>query len=242
MNSVRNSKPTQTKNRNTGFLKLLVRNTCFLVMPFMIVACSDDSHPQKVSYELELTNLTHNQPFSPLAVKAHGAGYKAWEIGLPASLAIEQIAEAGDNTEFLGTVSSKKTASGTGIIGPGEHGTVQLNTKITDAYISAATMLVNTNDAFTGVTGLDLKGLEIGEQITLYLPVYDSGTEANSELTGTIPGPADGGTGFDITRDDVDFVAMHPGVVGSDDYPDSVLESSHRFDGPAALLKVRRLN
>ena len=43
---------------------------------------------------------------------------------------------------------------------------------------------------------------------------YDSGTEANSEAAGTIPGPVDGGQGFAPVRDDpVDRVLMHSGVL-----------------------------
>jgi hypothetical protein len=196
-----------------------------------------------VAYEVEIVNLTHNQPFSPLALRAHDASYKAWVVGESASLGIEHIAEAGDNTEFLGTASSKKSASGTGIIAPGETAVIDLNSKVTDLNLTAVTMLVNTNDAFAGITGLNLNGLNVGENIVVYLPVYDAGTEANDELAGTIPGPADGGTGFDAERDDVDFVAMHPGVVGvNDGYEQSVLDGSHKFDGPAAMLKVTRIN
>jgi len=73
------------------------------------------------------------------------------------------------------------------------------------------------------------------------LNVYDSGTEANSEAVGTIPGPADDGTGFDAARNDVDFVALHSGVVSQDDgLSSSVLTQAHRFDNPAIKLTITR--
>ena len=95
-----------------------------------------------------------------------------------------------------------------------------------------------------GFVGLDALPIpEYGRSHVYYLNGYDAGTEANDALAGTIPGSADGGTGFDAMRDDVDFVAMHPGTVGADDgYADSVLEGSHKFDGPAAKLTITRIN
>lgn len=208
----------------------------------VITACSDDDITY-VDYEVEVVNLTHNQPFSPIALRGDGSGYAAWTIGESASEGIEYIAEAGDNSVFLGTTSTKKSTSGTGIVAPGETAVIDFRTKDSARYLTAVTMLVNTNDAFSGITGLNLNSLSVGDQTSVFLPVYDSGTEANNELAGTIPGPADGGTGFDATRDDVDFVARHPGVVGADDgYADSVLDGSHKFDGPAALLRITRIN
>ena len=104
-------------------------------------------------------------------------------------------------------------------------------------------MLVNTNDAFAGKGGIDLNALALGEQVTMNLPVYDAGTEGNNELAGTIPGPADGGEGFNAARDDVNVVSRHSGVVTNiDGYADSVLDESHRFDTPVARLTVRRVN
>jgi hypothetical protein len=229
----------QSIKANSKMVKML---TLFVASTFLM-ACSDDKDVAKVAYEVEIVNLTNNQPFSPLALRAHGASYSAWTIGESASLGVEQIAESGDNTEFLGTASSKKSASGTGIIAPGETAVIDLNSKVTDLYLTAVTMLVNTNDAFAGITGLNLSSLQVGDNTIVYLPVYDAGTEANDELAGTIPGPADGGTGFDVARDDVGFVAMHPGIVSVDDsYADSVLDGSHKFDGPAAMLKITRIN
>tara|TARA_R110001592_G_scaffold138511_5_gene357759 strand:- start:61152 stop:61883 length:732 start_codon:yes stop_codon:yes gene_type:complete len=239
INSLSSKTSEQSKLTKPKVLKLF---SVFLASS-ILMACSDDKDVAKVAYEVEIVNLTNNQPFSPLALRAHGAAYSAWTVGESASLGIEYIAESGDNTEFLGTASSKKSASGTGIIAPGETAVIDLNSKVTDLYFTAVTMLVNTNDAFAGITGLNLSSLQIGDNTVVYLPIYDAGTEANNELAGTIPGPADGGTGFDAARDDVNFVAMHPGVVSVDDgYADSILEGSHKFDGPAAMLKITRIN
>ena len=58
---------------------------------------------------------------------------------------------------------------------------------------------------------------------------------------GTIPGPVDMGIGFDTARDDVDFVAMPPGIVSVDDgLNTSVLSKLHGFDNPIAKIQVIR--
>jgi hypothetical protein len=87
-----------------------------------------------------------------------------------------------------------------------------------------------------------LSGLSVGDTWSAYTSVYDAGTESNSEAQGTIPGPADGGTGFEAERDDVDFVGMHSGVVSMDDgLATSVLTQAHRFDNPAAYIVITRM-
>ena len=70
----------------------------------------------------------------------------------------------------------------------------------------------------------------------------DAGTEVNSEAAGTMPGPADGGEGFNATRTDTGYVAMHPGVVTVDDgLTNSVLTVQHKFDNPAVRIMVTRI-
>jgi hypothetical protein len=104
-------------------------------------------------------------------------------------------------------------------------------------------MLVNTNDAFTGVTEVSLSGLELGESMTMNALSYDSGTEANSEALGTIPGPADGGEGFNSVRDDLaDHVTLHSGAITMDDgLNTSVLTEAHRWDNPTARVTITRV-
>ena len=102
-------------------------------------------------------------------------------------------------------------------------------------------MLVNTNDAFTGLNAYNLADLDVGEEWTSVARAYDAGTEANSEAAGTMPGPADDGEGFNAERDDADFVALHPGVVSADDgLSSSVLSVQHKFDNPVMRITVTR--
>ena len=71
---------------------------------------------------------------------------------------------------------------------------------------------------------------------------YDAGTEADSEEAATIPGPAGGGEGFNVARDDqADRVSMHSGVVSNNDgFATSNLTEQHRFDNPVVQIRIER--
>ncbi len=193
------------------------------------------------SYDITITNLTYAQPLSPVGVILHGDS-KMWQMGEMASTALEKLAESGDNSELLNDSNALATKSADGVLVPGSSTTITITTTDANAsYLTLATMLVNTNDAFSGLTGVDLSMLTVDMTKSLNLSVYDAGTEANNELAGTIPGPADGGTGFDMTRDDIDLITYHAGVVSQDDgLSTSVLTQAHKFDNPAVNVTITR--
>ncbi len=208
-----------------------------------------DSSPEPITYSYEVTtvNLTTGQPLSPLAVIAHAQSYSAFTIGEPASSGLELMAEGGDNSQLIEeaiTNGAFATVSGTGPVAPSGEDT--LTFELTEqeaqtAVVSVTSMLVNTNDAFTLVSG-SLSELAPGETMALNGLTYDSGTEANSEASNTIPGPADSGVGFDAARDDIaDQVTMHGGVITVDDgLESSVLNETHRWDNPVVRVFVTR--
>jgi len=227
---------------------------------FMLSACGGSSSSSKMmpveepdpmitySYQVTVTNLTYAQPMSPIAVLLHNEG-QLWTIGEMASVPLENLAESGDNADVLAESIVLSGQSGAGLLLPGMSEVVDISYTFTDVnnapmMISLATMLVNTNDAFTGVNALAINNLAIGESISLATSSYDSGTEKNSELMATIPGPAGGGSGegFNAERDDIDKVAMHSGVVSVDDgLMMSALTQAHRFDNPTLSIMVTRM-
>lgn len=198
--------------------------------------------PVMQDYSVTVTNLTANQPMSPIAVVSHTTDNPLWSTGMAASIALETLAESGDGSGLANEPGVNELVSGAGIVPPGGSESISLSLEQANvADLSVITMLVNTNDAFTGTTGFDLATLAVDETATLRVIAYDAGTEANSEAKGTIPGPADGGEGFNAARDDNDKVHGHPGVISMDDgLMDSVLSASHRFDNPVMLIKVTR--
>ncbi|MEZ9197572.1 spondin domain-containing protein [Shewanella sp. 10N.286.54.B9] len=198
--------------------------------------------PVMQDYSVTVTNLTANQPMSPIAVVAHSNDSTLWSTGMPASVALETLAESGDSSGLVDETGVNELLSGAGILVPGGSETISVSLEQDSvASLSVVTMLVNTNDAFAGTTGFNLAALAVDQTAALRVIAYDAGTEANSEAKGTIPGPADGGEGFNAARDDNDKVHAHPGVISMDDgLMDSVLSVSHRFDNPVLLIKVTR--
>ncbi len=206
--------------------------------------------PVMQDYQIEVVNLTFGQPFSPIALVAHDSSYRTFSIGDVASAGLELLAEGGDNTDFLTEASMEAgvslTMSAAGVLPPGSTEVFALSIEETDVpgmLLSAVTMLVNTNDALTAAHALSIEGLAAGESMTVTTISYDAGTEANSEESGTIPGPIDGGEGFNTVRDDVvDEIRGHGGVVTADDgLQTSVLGESNRWDNPVARVTITRM-
>mgnify|MGYP000014273321 CR=1 FL=1 len=223
-------------------------------MLLILSACSDSDNdlpevtppptPEPViySFEVSVTNLTYAQPLSPIAVVLHDEG-NLFSLGETASEALEIMAEGGDNSELLAVSVALATGSSEDVLMPGTSTMVEVMIEdMMPSSISLATMLVNTNDAFTGVNARSIADLAVGESISLLTSSYDAGTEANSEMMGTIPGPADGGEGYNAERDDVlDMVTMHSGVVSVDDgLTSSVLTQAHKFDNPTMRVVITR--
>ncbi len=232
-----------------------------LFAAFWLQACSDDDNvavtappppppPAMASFNVTVTNLTNAQPLSPIAVIAHQIGYTLFTVGSAATVGLEELAEGGDNSALLAEADANAmvvtSTSGGAPIGPAGSETVSidlLNSDRVGLRISVATMLVNTNDAFTSVnTAVDT--MAIGDVLTFDTVAYDAGTEADTEMAADIPGPVGGGTGFDAARDDqADRVTMHSGIVSQDDgLATSDLTEQHRFDNPVARISIERIN
>ena len=215
-------------------------------LALLLAACGGDGSGsgtgtgEPMRFEVGVTNLTAGQPLSPVAVVVHEPDYAAFEVGASASTALEQLAEGGDNSDLLAAAeeadSVSGTASGAGPIAPGASETVTVESpagEAADRRLSVVSMLVNTNDALAAVDGVDLSGLATGDSMTVNGGSYDSGTEANTETAGTMPGPAASGgarEGFNTTRDDVRD-AVHAAVLGA----------RHRWDDPVVRVTITRI-
>lgn len=212
----------------------------------LLTACGggggDSAADRQRSYTIQLTNLTANQTFGPAGLVFHQSSRSLWEPGDSADAELEELAEGGNPQPFLDAAATDAmvvdTFAGSGAIPPGGSETFSVVIRgDEDLSLTLATMLVNTNDAFAGTSGAAVPTLAVGEVRTWYLPAYDAGTEANTETAATIPGPAAGGEGFNAARDDGDRIAIHPGIISSQDgLALSALDGSHRWDNP--VLKV----
>ncbi|MBT5218145.1 MAG: hypothetical protein HOI35_08455 [Woeseia sp.] len=238
-----------------------LRLVLLLAVATIVSACDSDSSapvanppappppPPAASYTVTFTNLTNAQPLSPVGVIAHQDGYAVFAVGSPASQGLEGLAEGGDNSALLAEANADATVvvtnSGAAPIGPGGSESITLDVLDSDRpglRISATTMLVNTNDAFTGINGVAVDTLAVGDTMRFDSIAYDAGTEADTELAAEIPGPVGGGEGFNAARDDQgDRVSMHSGVISQDDgLVTSDLTGQHRFDNPVVRVLIER--
>ena len=219
-----------------------MRYLAIAAMLFSLAACNDRDDMRE--YSVTVTNLTHNQPLSPVAGILHASSFSAWQVGEVASDAIEKLAEGGDAGDLLAMQQGSPQFHAAAPLFPGESVSFQLKAEDkSENRFTLATMLVNTNDAFSGINAMELEQMEHGRTQVVYSYALDAGTEANSELPGSIPGPADGGEGYNPERNDITSkITHHGGVVSQHDgYADSVLTESHRFDGPIMRIEIKLL-
>ncbi len=224
---------------------------CCSLLLLTLTACGGDTKtaaplptptptPITYQYEVEVLNLSYSQPISPIAAVLQPTGV-LWTLGQPASVALERLAEGGNNSDILASAGVSAKASVSGELHPGASAKLSLESTAAVNFLSVIGMPVNTNDAFTGLTGLDLRTIAVNSARTFDVPAYDAGTEGNTESAATVPGPAAGGEGFNSQRDDVNQVRMHSGVVsGQDGLSSSVLTEAHRFDNPILRIRVSR--
>lgn len=203
-------------------------------------------------YSITVTNLTSGQPFSPLVYSLHYAGFSPFIIGMPSTVGLEKIAESGAADDFISEARSNSNVvivdHATGLTLPGETKVLSVTLSIDIAksdqlLFSLVNMLGNTNDAFAAVDRVAIGALAVDQSLTLNAISYDAGTELNTESAATVPGPAGGGEGFNVLRDDIaDQVTVHPGAVTHDDGKvDSTLMQIHRWDNPVARVTITRL-
>ena len=94
---------------------------------------------------------------------------------------------------------------------------------------SVVTMLVNTNDAFTGLDSLRLRGHGSSRETM----ACDAGSERNNELKSHIPGPC---CGNPFIRDpEGALIAPHEGITGR-----GQLSPAYDWDGAAARITIER--
>jgi archaellum component FlaF (FlaF/FlaG flagellin family) len=187
--------------------------------------------PGMRAYDVTVTNITNSmQGLSPLVVATHPASARAWQMGQMASKGLEILAEDGMPAMLADELKGVATdvAATKSHLFPGDSITVRVMAKDGDV-LSAATMLIQTNDGFTG---LDSVALAEGDTDAM---AYDAGTEENTEAAADVPGPPFGGmmNGPDSTPHQP--IAMHQGITGKAD----VKPEMFNWTGPVARFSVR---
>ncbi|MEP5567792.1 MAG: spondin domain-containing protein [Halioglobus sp.] len=163
------------------------------------------------AYDVVITNLTPGQTFTPQLLVSHTADISLFEIGEPASMELEILAEGGNTGPLtdavVNVVSDVQTVDG--LLEPGRTVSWTIDA-YSDDVVSMAAMLIPTNDTFVAMNGMSLP--EEGS-VTYYVKAYDAGTEENDQNCRNIPGPRCGGEGYngEIAEGDEGFVHVSNG-------------------------------
>jgi hypothetical protein len=206
-------------------------------------AAADDDGGTK-TWRVTITNLTPpgpgapgSQPLSPPLFVVHSRNADVWSLGEIASHGVAAIAEDANNAVLesaLPALDGVKTVF-TGAGGPIPSGATRSFVLETSGHfdrLSVVTMLVNTNDAFTGLDSLRLRGHGSSHETM----AYDGGSERNNELESHIPGPCCGNA---FVRDpEGALIRAHEGITGRGDL-DPALYGWH---DPAARISVERVS
>ncbi len=196
---------------------------------------------QPPGFEVTITNLTARQVFTPILVASHWPGIHLFALGSPASVELEQLAEAGDTQPLAdrasGSAAVGEVVSSGAPLPPGQSVSVRVRANGRFTHVSVASMLVPTNDAFFAADAVE--GPHGNHTVTLYSPAYDAGTELNDERCASIPGPPAvcQGEGFNLSRTDAEgFVHIHRGIHGINDLSAAVYD----WRNPVARITIRR--
>lgn len=205
------------------------------------------------TYEVTITNMTTGQWLTPPAAVTHSDGFSLWRIGNSATVATKEIAENGNLDAAVGAFEASPlvfdwkvtpSPSGPPPLAPGASVTFEI-TAPARARLSIASMLICTNDGFTGVDAIRLPR---GRRSVVHeLAAYDAGTETNTEAWADLVPPCaqltgfgdQGGTGVsNPALFENGVIAHHPGIAGVADLVPAV----HGWTDPVAIIEIRRVH
>jgi hypothetical protein len=197
---------------------------------------SAQSEPKRWQVTVENLTPAGSQPLSPPLFAVHSRHADVWSVGEQASHGLAALAEDANNAPLQSALAETPgvraafTGAG-GPIPPGASGTFDVETSGQFDRLSVVTMLVNTNDAFTGLDSVLLRG----EGDTFLTNAYDAGSERNNELKAFIPGPC---CGNPFVRDpEGALIAPHAGIQGVGDLDPAV----YGWTDPVARIAVERI-
>lgn len=196
---------------------------------------SDGSTYSK-KYQVTVTNITKGQSFTPILSATHGYSANFFELGAPASDELAALAESGNITPLLDSLTAnpsvKDTATTAGLLTPGSSVSFEIES-VRLARLSLAAMLIPTNDTFFA---LDSVSLPRFGSYTYLAKAYDAGSETNDEFCANIPGPACGGAGLSEDDNGEGYVYISQGIHGEAD----LAASSYDFRGVVAKITISR--
>ena len=188
-------------------------------------------------FEITVTNITRGQILGPIMAATHSPNMGLFELGQPASAGLAHLAEEGDPsiliTELTNSPEVLSARTNGAVTMPGASDTVTVVVDANNPYISLASMLVSTNDAFIALRDVPVPNNEV----TLLARVYDAGSEFNSEDCAFIPGPPCGSAGAHDPTPAEGYVRIHEGIHGVG----ALNAAEFDWRGEAAQVTIRRM-
>jgi hypothetical protein len=201
----------------------------------LLIPAASGSESRSREWRVTITNLTPagSQPLSPPLFAVHSNRADVWSVGEIANHGVAAIAEDANNapleSALAGNPNVRDVFTGAGgPIMPGTSRTYMVETSGRFNRLTVLTMLVNTNDAFTGLDSLRAHG----HGATLNRRAYDGGSERNNEDADFIPGPC---CNHPFVRDPEGAVIRpHGGITGIGDLDPAV----YGWSEPAARIRI----
>jgi hypothetical protein len=210
-------------------------------------------------YRVRIVNLTDGQPLTPPVITTHRNHFELFTVGDLASVGVMQVAENGNVPNL---VSALEQANGIadvvagpeplvpdGLPGSASHpdrASFMIDANSRARFISFTSMLICTNDGFTGISHVPLPQT-VGGSIQLSTAGYDAGTEINTEDFADIVPPCqalvgvtstDPGSGVsDPELLEGGVIHHHPGIAGGADLVPAV----HGWEDPVARISITRV-
>ena len=237
--------------RKTISTLTIVGMTSILLVPGL--AKSDDDN----TYKVTITNLTPGQAFTPPVLLTHSTKTGIFTLGEAASSEIQAIAENGNNmpllTALAGDVDVHDVVEGMAPLVPANNpggtafestATFMITTDGKAKFLSFASMLICTNDGFTGLDTIRLPK----KKMTVLSVAYDARTEMNTEDFADMVPPCQGligvsspdpGTGMSnplLAEDGI--IIPHVGIFGGVD----LIPDVHHWSDPVAKIEIERID
>lgn len=225
-------------------------------------------------YEVTFVNLSQGQPMSPPVLATHEGPGVIWKLGAAASNGVVQIAENGNNGPMIAELAagrsdnrifdfvqagatplapasspgSAKEATAPCTGGCPDRVTARIHAPAGAPRLSVVSMLVCTNDGFTGHDSIELP-LVVGKERIVELRGYETTTERNTELLADIMPPCQGIVGVPSSTKapgtaqsnpalaEKGSIVPHRGVAGTGD----LQVARHGWADPVAKLIITRV-
>ena len=190
------------------------------------------------AFTVTITNLTRGQVFSPPLLATHTSDASLFTPGQPASPELAALAENGDSAPLAtlldGDAAVFEVVPALDPILPGESATYRVTSAAPFRALSAAGMLISTNDAFFALDGVRLpRGSQV---LDVLVPAYDAGSEANSEDCAFVPGPPCGAGAVHDPAPAEGYVYVSNGIQGIGGVP----RDESDWNNPVARIVVTR--